>query len=180
MSSRSEQAAELERWWAERAQDEIERTVPKAIEYSGEDGGLPQDLVDNGRQIAFVQRREHQFTDAELAEIGIWAYMVGKVNRWSSALRNGRMVSDDTLLDIGVYVRMAQRIRETGGWPGLKQDEGGYTVHPPDESRSVVQVEAKCGEDYDNGRHAGYCDRMPGHPGAHGYGIGTDRFTWED
>lgn len=107
----------LSDWWVRAARHEIDKTVPKAVEYSGERGGLPQDLVDLGRQIAWVQRREHDFTDAELAEIGVWSYLQGKLNRWSSALRNGRMVSDDTLFDIGVYVRIAQRIRETGEWP---------------------------------------------------------------
>jgi hypothetical protein len=110
-------AAELAAWWRQSAENEIAQTVAKAVEYSGAGGGLPQDLVDNGRQIAFVQRRERDFTDAELAEIGVWAYLVGKINRWSSALRNGQPVSDDTLLDIGVYVRIAQRIRQKGQWP---------------------------------------------------------------
>ena len=31
-------------------------------------------------------------------------------------------VSDDTLGDIGVYVRMAQRVRSHGGWPGVPND----------------------------------------------------------
>lgn len=110
-------AQKLAEWWRGQAESEIEQTVAKATEYSGTLGGLPQDLVDLGRQIAFVQRREHDFSDAELAEIGVWAYIQGKVNRWSSALRNGRMVSDDSLLDIGVYVRIAQHVRDTGEWP---------------------------------------------------------------
>lgn len=110
-------AGELAQWWRDAAESEIAQTVAKATEYSGLGGGLPQDLVDFGRQIAFVQRREHDYTDAELAEVGVWAYIQGKVNRWSSALRNGQAVSDDTLLDIGVYVRIAQRIRATGQWP---------------------------------------------------------------
>jgi hypothetical protein len=32
-------------------------------------------------------------------------------------------VSDDSLFDIGVYVRMAQRIRHSGGWPGIDLNE---------------------------------------------------------
>lgn len=112
-----ERITELAQWWREQAESEIEQTAAKAVEYSGLLGGLPADLVDLGRQIAFVQRREHEFTDAELAEIGVWSYIQGKVNRWSSALRNGRMVSQDSLLDIGVYVRIAERIRQTGQWP---------------------------------------------------------------
>lgn len=109
--------SELATWWRNTAESEIDKTVAKAVEYSGTGGGLPADLVDYGRQWAFASGLGTDFTDAQYAEIGVWCYLVGKLGRWSSALRNGRMVSDDTLLDIGVYVRIAQRIREKGQWP---------------------------------------------------------------
>lgn len=112
-----DKVVELAAWWRAQAEKEVDQTVAKAVEYSGLLGGLPADLVDLGRQIAFVQRREHDFTDAELAEIGVWSYMQGKMNRWSSALRNGRMVSDDTLTDLAVYTRLCMHIREKGTWP---------------------------------------------------------------
>lgn len=117
---RSEQMSkteELTQWWRDKAESEIDQTVRKAVEYSGTGGGLPQDLVDLGRQWAFAAGLDGRFTDAQLAEVGVWTYMVGKMGRWSSALRNGRMVSDDGLLDLGIYVRIVQAIRDRGQWP---------------------------------------------------------------
>lgn len=111
-------AEDLAAWWRAKAEDEIGQTVAKATEYSGLGGGLPMDLVSLGKEWAFASKLDiHGFTDAQLAEIGVWTFMVGKLGRWSSALRNGRMVSDDTLLDLGVYVRIVQRIRDRGQWP---------------------------------------------------------------
>ena len=54
----------------------------------------------------------------EAAELGVFFYLIGKVARWQSAIERGERPSDDTLFDVGVYVRMAQRIRSHGGWPG--------------------------------------------------------------
>lgn len=105
----------LRQWWFERAADEIERTVPKAIEYGSDD------LIEIGRQMAEAMDFAVMPSNAGLAELGVYFYMVGKMARWTSAIRRGDQVSDDTLFDIGVYVRMAQRIRHTGGWPGTEQ-----------------------------------------------------------
>jgi hypothetical protein len=111
-------ATQLADWWRMKAESEIGQTVAKATEYSGLQGGLPLDMVDLGRAWVLASNRStSDYTDAQLAEVGIWSYLVGKLGRWSSALRNGRMVSDDTLLDIAVYSRMASRIREAGQWP---------------------------------------------------------------
>lgn len=100
----------LDEWWRELAEQEIERTVPKAVEYSS------TDLTDIGMDLARTMGRE--VTDEEAAELGVFFYLRGKVARWVGAVMAGQRVSDDTLFDIGVYVRMAQRIRATGGWPG--------------------------------------------------------------
>jgi len=106
---------ELARWWAERAEEEIRRTVPKAIEYGS------TDLVQIGRTLADTLGR--QVSDEEAAELGIYFYCVGKLARWSDAVRRGERPSDDTLFDLGVYVRMAQRVRDAGGWPGHPSEE---------------------------------------------------------
>lgn len=100
---------ELADWWFSKAQAEVEGTVAKAIEYGS------VDLLDLGRDLARCMDRE--VTDAQAAELGVYFYLRGKFARWSAAVLEGRQISDDTLFDIGVYVRMAQRIRETGGWP---------------------------------------------------------------
>lgn len=103
---------ELEAWWLAAAQDEIERTIPKAIEYGA------GDLIDLGRTMAKVLGRS-DISDIEAAELGIFFYVQGKMARWTDAVAHRRAVSDDTLFDLGVYVRMAQRNRASAsGWPG--------------------------------------------------------------
>ncbi len=101
-------------WWMGKAADEAERTIPKAVEYGS------TDLIDIGRNLARLSGRE--VTDAEAAELGVFFYLEGKFARWRSAIIEQRPVSDDTMFDIGVYVRMAQRIRESGGWPGVEKE----------------------------------------------------------
>jgi hypothetical protein len=53
-------------------------------------------------------------SDEELA-IAFYAY--GKLSRIIGAISDGRRPSDDCWHDLGVYARMAQRVRETGDWP---------------------------------------------------------------
>lgn len=105
----------LTNWWRELAAIEADKVVPKAVEYGS------TDLIEIGRTLAFTQHR-HNLTEAEQAELGIYFYIVGKIARWSDAVREGRAVSDDTLHDIGVYVRMAQRVRQVGGWPFARDE----------------------------------------------------------
>lgn len=111
----SDAEVELRGWWFDLAEREIEGTVPKAIEYSS------TDLVDIGRTLAYCMGR--QVSDEEAAELGIFFYMQGKLSRWAGAIKTGKRVSDDTLFDIGVYVRMTQRVRAAGGWPGIKLED---------------------------------------------------------
>lgn len=111
---RNKMAAELETWWFEKATDEIEATVPKAIEYSA------TDLFDMGRDLLETMGRDlDSYSAGEIAELGVYIYLLGKVSRWKGAIKDGRRVSDDTVADIAVYARMVQRIREAGSWPGV-------------------------------------------------------------
>jgi hypothetical protein len=114
---------ELTNWWMDAAADEVTRTVPKAVEY----GAI--DLVEIGRQLAQAAGGMGLLGDdapadapARLAELGVYFYIVGKLARWTSAIQEKRQISDDTLFDIGVYVRMAQRIRHAGSWPGTARE----------------------------------------------------------
>lgn len=100
---------DLTEWWLKQATDEARATVPKAIEYGSDD------LMEMGRTLAQVTGRE--MTPQECAEFGIYWYVLGKMARWTAAVKDGRPVSDDTILDIGVYTKMVQRIRQEGGWP---------------------------------------------------------------
>lgn len=105
----SEASGDLERWWLERAQDEIERTIPKAIEYSS------TDLEDIGRALLpDTDLPGHLYTEA-----GVAFYALGKVSRVLGALKEGREPNEDSWFDLGVYARMAQRARSHGGWPGV-------------------------------------------------------------
>lgn len=104
---------QLHEWWIQQAEDECARTIPKAVEYSA------VDLTDIGHDLARTMGRE--VSDEEAAELGVFFYLRGKVARWVGAVTAGQRVSDDTLFDIGVYVRMAQRIREFGSWPGTEE-----------------------------------------------------------
>jgi hypothetical protein len=100
---------ELKAWWKERAHLEAEAVIPKAVEYGS------NSLMQLGRMVARLQGRE--VDDAEALELGCWVNTVQKVERWTDAVLRGDRPSDDTPYDIGVYVRMAQRVRDVGGWP---------------------------------------------------------------
>lgn len=104
-------AQDLTDWWVGLAMEEAGRVAAKAIEYGA------TDLEDLGFEIARIN--DWNLTKAQATEVGIYVYLRGKVSRWTAALTEGRQVSDDTLHDIGVYVRMAQRVREVGSWPGV-------------------------------------------------------------
>lgn len=99
-------------WWMGKAASEAERTIPKAVEYSA------TDLADIGHVLARTAGRK--VSDEEAAELGVFFYLQGKLSRWAGAVAAGKRPSDDTIFDIGVYCRMAQRIRSAGNWPGLR------------------------------------------------------------
>lgn len=106
--------AALTSWWMDKAAQETSAVVPKAVEYGA------TDLRDIGKDLADCMGRE--VTDEEATELGIFFYLRGKLSRWVDAVKRGDRPSDDTIYDIGVYCRMAQRNRDAGGWPGLSKD----------------------------------------------------------
>lgn len=110
----------LESWWADKADEEIRPLVAKAQEYGG--ARRANDLIELGRELVQAgvvapSGLSDESKDKFLAELGIWFYVSGKMARWRAAITEGRAVSDDTLVDIGIYIRMVQRIRAVGGWP---------------------------------------------------------------
>lgn len=114
--NQDQQIRELTDWWLSTASHEIEPMAAKAVEYGA------GDLVEIGRKLRAAGvingADSYEYQRKFDAELGIWFYLVGKMARWASAIEEGRKVSDDTLRDIGVYVRMAQRVRAVGSWPG--------------------------------------------------------------
>lgn len=110
----------LYQWWMQTAHDEITPMIDKITEYGGSHRAT--DLTELGRVlVASGVRVNHGQGSAGLdpifQELGCYFYLQGKFGRWTAAIKEGRPVSDDTLHDIGIYVRMVQRIRAVGGWP---------------------------------------------------------------
>jgi hypothetical protein len=110
---------ELTDWWMDHAADEAQMVIPKAIAYGADD------LLQIGRQMAGAINRD--VTDAQAAELGIAFYAMGKIARIMAAVKEGRDPNIDSWLDLGVYAKMAQRVRITGGWPG-NDNIGGDTA----------------------------------------------------
>lgn len=114
---------ELTEWWLSTAYAEVEPMAAKALEYGGK--GAAVDLIDIGTDLVrMAGRKPDEFDEAQLAELGVVFYVRGKVARITAAVVEGRFPSDDTWHDLGVYARMAQRIRAVGGWPYKSMDEG--------------------------------------------------------
>ncbi|QCQ57498.1 hypothetical protein SEA_SUCHA_53 [Microbacterium phage Sucha] len=111
----------LYRWWMQTAHDEIAPMAAKMQEYGGSHRAA--DLTDIGRDLIAAGVAKGPLLgsgavqDGWMQELGCYFYLRGKAGRWTAAIAEGRPVSDDTLHDIGIYVRMVQRIRAVGGWP---------------------------------------------------------------
>lgn len=99
-------------WWINASIEDALATAPKAEEY----GSI--ELAEAGHVLASLMRHPiHAGNDAAAMETQIFQYVLGKIGRWVAAMRRGERVSDDTLFDIGIYVKMVRKIRETGVWP---------------------------------------------------------------
>ena len=100
----------LRDWWETKAQEDIKAVVPKAVEYGA------TDLAEIGRTMGMVMGHDG-LSHEEATEMGIYFYLLGKMARWTDAIKNGKRPSHDTLHDIKIYTTMAQRNRDVGGWP---------------------------------------------------------------
>lgn len=111
LNDASAMEAALNEWWLKRAEGEARAVVPKAIAYGS------NSLMQLGRKLAQLQNRE--VPDDEALELGCWINAVQKIERWTDAVMRGERCSDDSIYDLGIYVKMAQRIRDVGSWPGV-------------------------------------------------------------
>lgn len=102
-------------WWFDTARDEMDACIPKAVEYGS------TDLAVIGRAQGRLMGRV-DLSHEEATELGIFFYLQGKLARWEDAIVHGRRVSDDTLHDASVYIKMQQRNRAVGGWPFAPDD----------------------------------------------------------
>jgi len=106
----------LTEWWEKLAQQDINATVPKAVEY----GAYDLDIMGQA-MVALADGMWTGATQEERLAIGremaCAFYLLGKTARIFSAFQRGERPSDDTWLDVTVYSVMARRIRQTGMWP---------------------------------------------------------------
>lgn len=101
--------AALTNWWLETAEAEVRPVAEKAVEYG------PNSMIEVGRAMGRMSGRD--LTDEEATEVACMFYISGKLGRWVDAVAHGKRPTDDTLHDIGIYIKMSQRNRAVGGWP---------------------------------------------------------------
>jgi hypothetical protein len=105
----------MELWWTAINESEFGQTIAKCVEYGSEGG----DLVSIGRSMAEIAKAQPPPGVSERqywTELGIHFYLTGKVARAQEAFREGRMPSEDGILDSVVYSRMSRRTRQRGYW----------------------------------------------------------------
>jgi hypothetical protein len=97
----------VEDWWRQRTAEDFDAIEDKIGEYTASD------------LILMGQFMEHWLglPEGSGAEAACQFYLLGKVARAVAAYREGRLPSEDTLMDETVYSLMTRRIRETGRWP---------------------------------------------------------------
>lgn len=107
---------ELTDWWHDQADNEIARTVPKAVEYGATDLLVMAKAMEQLLPAAALEGLSREAVESLTQEMAVAFYALGKVSRLFGAYAEGRPASADTWFDLGVYCRMAERIRETGRW----------------------------------------------------------------
>ena len=100
--------------WRELNAAEIDKVMPKAIEYGAADLDIMGYVL--GVTLNSERARARQWSPAELQELASAFYALGKVARAFGAYAEGRMPSDDCWHDLGVYARIVQVVRVRGGW----------------------------------------------------------------
>lgn len=75
-------------------------------------------------------------------QYAVWFYSVGKMARWTAAVKRGEQPTRDTVLDILVYALMWLKVEETGEWwvdmPNQEEDLLPSWLHEND--RATPQV----------------------------------------
>lgn len=105
----------LTEWWLQTTIADINKTVPKAVEYGGSMEGSA-DLHVMGDNLAVLLGWD-QASEQVKQELGVWFYTQGKSARLISNYRHQEPGKSDTWFDITIYSLMARRIQEIGRWP---------------------------------------------------------------
>lgn len=91
----------------------IDREVGVMLQKAAEYGSV--ELIEAGRTLSSIMQID-DIPDSWAAENQIYQYVLGKLGRWTAAMRRGEQVSQDTVHDIFVYSLMVLKLRETGEW----------------------------------------------------------------
>lgn len=99
----------LTQWWEQISEEEIARTIPKAVKY----GAVSLEILGE----ALVKQLPPELRSKRVAlQMAVWVYAQGKMARaWASLLR-GEMPSHDDWFDMGVYAKMALYVEANGEW----------------------------------------------------------------
>lgn len=95
-------------WWRTHSKETCDGFTDKLAQYGS------GDLYGIGRAMADIYGDD--IDDDTAFELGVLFYIVGKIERAKSAVKNGQAASDDTWHDIHVYAKMVLAHRE-GVWP---------------------------------------------------------------
>lgn len=110
--TKGERVALLKKFWQDMTDEEIEKVIPKAVEY----GSADLEVMGEGMKVLLRSVFKRPIEDAEALEMACAFYALGKVARMFGAYADGRMPNEDAAYDLGVYCRMIQKIRKTGSW----------------------------------------------------------------
>lgn len=102
--------SDLTEWWQRTTQEELDSLMPKVVAYGSRDLEVMGDVL-----MLSYPNLEGRVQPQELA---IGFYSLGKMARIMGAYADGVVPSWDSWHDLGIYARMAQRVRDTGSWPG--------------------------------------------------------------
>lgn len=103
---------ELSVWWEQQVKTEMKSVLPKVGEY----GAVDLKIMATAMRALWPGDKE-TVPERVLVEMALSFYLLGKCGRLFGAYEQGKLPSDDTLLDIAIYTKMIQRVREVGEWP---------------------------------------------------------------
>lgn len=109
MTREAEVRESLEKWWTETSAEEMERTIPKAVQYGS------NSLELTGQMHLLMLPPEQRTRQLALAAACV-DYTMGKVARMWAAILRGEMPQPDDYFDVTVYSKMLRHIGEEGEW----------------------------------------------------------------
>jgi len=106
------QQTKLRKWWIQQATTEIDDMMEKLAEYgTGDLHEIGRQMmkvrgVDIDQQIDDLGSYGLELTNAQMYELGVMFYALGKIQRVITAAQQGRTASTDTWHDLNIYSKM--------------------------------------------------------------------------